>query len=383
MAVLGEQISEREAAMPFFHLTSDLFWMLSYRDLTQLVSDGSEGPAAIRTKVSHASIKDTFWDMLQNPQYLEQAERALATKWWPATRTRGSGSKRQLLMGERIDKKARMRSVVLFGPRKRPMEGNEIYRAMLEIQPGDVVFHFVDNERVDSFSKVAKSADPSFVGIKGTEWEDRPAYRVELRDHQPLIPPIERAEFLGDGEYRPSIQELLNSEKGLFFNREFKLNQGAYITEAPLALIRIWNEIHRRKTGSPIRREWNLISESPLIKTPVGLWIFQGNPEHFDIDTYLRDRSNITWSVRQHKDSVHTDDRVLIWRSGAEAGIVAECLVTSEPSIDIAEDEPGLWRSSERLAKDELRCSLQVIDTFVDRRYFATKLRPLFRSYRS
>jgi len=32
MAALGEKISEREAAMPFFHLTNDLFWMLSYRD---------------------------------------------------------------------------------------------------------------------------------------------------------------------------------------------------------------------------------------------------------------------------------------------------------------------------------------------------------------
>jgi hypothetical protein len=258
MASLGEQVGEREAAMPFFHLTGDLFWMLSYHDLGQLVSDGREGPKAIRSKVSHASIKDTFWDALQQPAFRQRAEQALADKWWPQEKLPRFWVEKTII-ANRPDRQVGENALgrALWSPQTAE-DGKEIYRAMLEVRPGDIVFHFVDNQRVDSFSTVAKPADPSFVGIVGTDWAGRPAYRVELKDHQALVPPIDRAEFLGEGGYRPLVQELLNTERGLFFNREFNLNQGAYITEAPLALIRIWNDIHMRKTGSPIRSEWNL-----------------------------------------------------------------------------------------------------------------------------
>ena len=60
MKELGEDVGEKEAAMPFYHLTGDLFWLLSYNDLERLVSGGNEGPSAIKEKVSHASLKDTF-----------------------------------------------------------------------------------------------------------------------------------------------------------------------------------------------------------------------------------------------------------------------------------------------------------------------------------
>jgi MoxR-like ATPase len=261
MAGYGEQVGEREAAMPFFHLTGDLFWMLSYRNLTQLVSDGSEGPAAVRDKVSHASIKDTFWDILQNPQYLEQAETALAAKWWGANRTPRFWVEKTIESG-RPDRQEGDQALgrALWSPQTAE-DGKDIYRGMLEIRPGDVVFHFIDNQKIEGFSTVANSADPSFIGMAGTEYEGRPAYRVDLKDHQTLVPPIDRAEFLEEKEYRPLIQQLLDNQKGLFFNREFKLNQGAYITEAPVALVRIWDDIHRRKTGSPICRDWDLTDD--------------------------------------------------------------------------------------------------------------------------
>ena len=83
------------------------------------------------------------------------------------------------------------------------------------------------NQRVDSYSVAASIADESFAGIPGTEWADRPGYRIELRDHTKITPPIDREQFLGENsDYRPLIRELLDSETGLFFNREFNLNQG-------------------------------------------------------------------------------------------------------------------------------------------------------------
>ena len=146
----------------------------------------------------------------------------------------------------------------LWSPQR--AEGNrDIYRLMREVKPGDVVFHFVDNQRVDSYSVAASIADESFAGIPGTEWADRPAYRIALRDHTKITPPIDREQFLGEkSEYRSLITELLDSETGLFFNREFNLNQGSYLTSAPLKLVQIWNDIHMNQTKQPLNSGWKL-----------------------------------------------------------------------------------------------------------------------------
>jgi predicted RNA-binding protein with PUA-like domain len=153
----------------------------------------------------------------------------------------------------------------------------------------------------------------------------------------------------------------------LFFNREFNLNQGSYITEAPLTLVSIWNDIFKRKAGTPIQQDWHL--SSPILsKTPHhSYWIFQANPEKFDIDTYVRGRTDIRCSVRQHKDAIHIGDVVLMWRSGSNSGVVAECIVTSEPSEQIGEDAPELRHGDPGADKDVLRCTLRVKEAFPDR----------------
>jgi len=82
-------------------------------------------------------------------------------------------------------------------------------------------------------------------------------------------------------------------------------------------------------------------------------WIFQGNPNRFDIDGYLAfapDR--ITWLVNQYQKDVQPGDQVFLWRargSGAAgpAGIVAECLIVS-PVMEMG-DEPSsiqFWQGS-------------------------------------
>ncbi len=145
----------------------------------------------------------------------------------------------------------------LWSPHKAE-DGKDIYYNMLSLKPGDVVFHFIDNEHIEGYSIVAKPADSSFIGITGTEWGDRPAHRVELRDHHQLDIPIERDEFLQNPTYQPLLKNLLASEEGLFFNRKFNLNQGAYLTQVPLRLVQIWNDINLHKTDRPINPDWSI-----------------------------------------------------------------------------------------------------------------------------
>ena len=66
-------------------------------------------------------------------------------------------------------------------------------------------------------------------------------------------------------------------------------------------------------------------------------WIFRGNREDFDIDTYLRDFSYIYWAVKheKHRSEIKIGDRVFIWRSKGKSkdayGAVALGTVVEKP----------------------------------------------------
>jgi hypothetical protein len=128
----------------------------------------------------------------------------------------------------------------------------DLYANMRKVAVGDIIFHFVDNEVLRGVSVVAGAADGDFVGLAGTEWAGKPCYRVALRDYREIRPPIHRRDFLASTEFRARIDELLVGRHGMFFNREYKLNQGSYLTVAPVGLLQIWNEIHHRETGTPL-----------------------------------------------------------------------------------------------------------------------------------
>jgi MoxR-like ATPase len=212
MAVLGEQISEREAAMPFFHLTNDLFWMLSYRDLSQLVSDGSDGPAAMRTKVSHASIKDTFWDMLQNPDHLEQAERALAAKWWPATQPLQSPSDINywwLNANPKIWNFNDLRVGQRMTYRSYSDKGNkrQKYRYFQEVKVGDPLIGYVTSpdKEVIAICRITQ-------GLHGSDQGER----IEFEKIEQLATPIPYESLLDNPELANCEPFISNNQGSLF-----------------------------------------------------------------------------------------------------------------------------------------------------------------------
>jgi len=70
-------------------------------------------------------------------------------------------------------------------------------------------------------------------------------------------------------------------------------------------------------------------------------WIFQGNPDKFQIDTYVEQNERILWGVRQehHAASMDIGDEVFLWRSegraGAVAGVVAGARVVEAPRVQL------------------------------------------------
>jgi len=97
-------------------------------------------------------------------------------------------------------------------------------------------------------------------------------------------------------------------------------------------------------------------------------YIFQGNPDLFDIEGYLAlRRERINWLVNQSFREIDTGDQVFIWKARGTgrygpAGILAECLVDSKV-LEIPEDEFAIpfWREEQDHNAPRRRVWLMVI----------------------
>jgi hypothetical protein len=82
-------------------------------------------------------------------------------------------------------------------------------------------------------------------------------------------------------------------------------------------------------------------------------WIFQGNPDRFDIDGYLAARpAEFLWLVTRYESDISIGDRVYLWRNqganGAVAGVVAEGIVTALPTLRVQDAESlRHWRDED------------------------------------
>ena len=80
-------------------------------------------------------------------------------------------------------------------------------------------------------------------------------------------------------------------------------------------------------------------------------WLFQGNPDRYDIDDYLSRYSRIYWSAPRHQKQIQVGDRCLLWRAGPNAGAVAVGHIAEAPTPPGEVQFPeclgdDLWRES-------------------------------------
>ena len=97
-------------------------------------------------------------------------------------------------------------------------------------------------------------------------------------------------------------------------------------------------------------------------------WIFQGNPDEYDIDGYFASRpAQAVWLVNRYASEIAIGDRVYLWRNqgkqNAVAGVVAEGIVIAPPQLR-AEDPAGLpfWREpTMRATAPQVRAGLRLV----------------------
>jgi len=101
-----------------------------------------------------------------------------------------------------------------------------------------------------------------------------------------------------------------------------------------------------------------VIKEFDILSRHCHVWIFQANPQRFDILNALADEklNEDVWLVNQHKNEIKKGDIGLIWMSGKEAGICAVVDITSDPEFLVDSlDSSKYWMSDEDKQQRKLR----------------------------
>jgi len=62
-------------------------------------------------------------------------------------------------------------------------------------------------------------------------------------------------------------------------------------------------------------------------------WIFQANPNYFDLTNALKHVRIFRWRVNQFKDQIRSGDDVYMWLSGDHGGVVARGTVITDPQM--------------------------------------------------
>ncbi|QGQ94157.1 EVE domain-containing protein [Paenibacillus psychroresistens] len=111
-------------------------------------------------------------------------------------------------------------------------------------------------------------------------------------------------------------------------------------------------------------------------------WIFQGNPKHFDIDTYLHENVLLQWDVRQKhfKDEMQINDPVFIWRSDGDqknsGGVIGLSHIAGLPQYD---EERECWTVQLRLQEQRISPELGMLHRYELKDWPETSILPIFK----
>jgi hypothetical protein len=110
-------------------------------------------------------------------------------------------------------------------------------------------------------------------------------------------------------------------------------------------------------------------SEAESIEVNPSVWIFQGNPERYDILNALSDPeigNSIHWLVNQNKYKIKKGHIALIWMSGKEAGIYAIGRIDSDPALYSEYlPETKYWIGDDEI-KEKLRVKITIIRRLIN-----------------
>jgi len=151
----------------------------------------------------------------------------------------------------------------LWCPQTRTDGGSSVYYDnATEVNEGDVVLHLDQDQRAITGASVAADEHEETTCLEDTEWDQkgvsemgyesggRPAYRVPLTAYRELDSPLSVNDVLN--EENRVVLDTLRENHTVVYSKNLNLNQGAYLTRSPQALVELLNDAAREAVGEPI-----------------------------------------------------------------------------------------------------------------------------------
>ena len=181
------------------------------------------------------------------------------------------------------------------------------WERLTEIKPGDIILHYANGELLH----VSKSTASAVTANRPYGKFDK--VNLVKVDYSELIPSIPLSKFSDE------IQELSIRDGPLNINGGVKEGYLWRLNPKALKIIQ----------SSQPETKWPEFA----LQHGESSWIFQANPDIFDIDRAIGELKEITWKVNRYKDRVQAGDTVYFWKSGESAGIIAAGKIISEPAL--------------------------------------------------
>lgn len=90
-------------------------------------------------------------------------------------------------------------------------------------------------------------------------------------------------------------------------------------------------------------------------------WIFQANPSFYDINTSLKHLRHMTWVVRQNQSRIRKGDRVFVWESGKDSGMIALGTILTDPCV--SRESPAMKpfaKDPTKFDRPDVRCEIEI-----------------------
>lgn len=202
------------------------------------------------------------------------------------------------------------------------------WESMADVRQGDIILHY-SNGALRAVSRVSEEAilHSCPPEIESDNW--RPEGRYVKSDYTPFDQPIPIEAFIDQREVRTITSGPIN-ERGI-------VKQGYLFPFSVKALSKVvlsstvdWPDYVR-----------SIVNVSPPDGSQVA-WIFQGNPDRYDVMDAVTNLEECTWTVHQYANKVRPGDMAYIWESGRNAGVIAigQVLTKPEPMTRLDEEEP-------------------------------------------
>lgn len=132
----------------------------------------------------------------------------------------------------------------------------------------------------------------------------------------------EYSDIMKNLEPNVKFRETSQGNKLLLFNNFAKILKSFLAEESKFL------NIHKKLTKEKKYKDndlswgvWDFIFNTSRYVIDYQGWIFQGNPDKFDVLNYIKDLGKKDWAANQNREKMRYNDKVYFWKSGENAGI--------------------------------------------------------------